>query len=517
MGLWRRRWHSRRLAGRSGARRAKVTALVIAALAVAAALGLAVRFHLDVTALVLLPILIALPGVYLAEALQAHVKVLVRGHRPGRWDPVELGVHQVIDGGPMPAYVCRPHDALLRAVLNPAVPASRMLVVRGGSSTGKTRAAYQAVVDRLPNWRLVYPADSGVLAELLDAGIPARTVLWLGELRHYADADGGPAVLGRLANLLEGKRRLVITTVWPEQWNTYTDAARDGPGAANPVGTVGRLLERLPELTGGATQIKAARGGVIDVPDRFTRADLEAVAATGDPVLREAAAWAASAGQEAQVTQYLAGVPDLLDRYDGRGRDPYGQAVITAAMDATRLGHASPLSTDLLRAAAGNYCTSQQQAEAPDNWFEQAMAYATGKLRGAVAALNPAVAGMVQVVGYRVADYLDQYGRRTRQDQLGPASLWDALTAHTTSTSDLTRLAQAAQGRRRWYATSCTYGLAARQSDQRLRGRAGVDAAEAVATPFRNLGSGTGLPAQSAGPGTTPEAVRGDRSTCCVP
>ena len=42
------------------------------------------------------------------------------------------------------------------------------------------------------------------------------------------------------------------------------------------------------------------------------------------------------------------------------------------------------------------------------------------------------------VAGYQVADYLDQHGRRTRQDQLGPASLWDALTAHAASAGDLT-------------------------------------------------------------------------------
>jgi len=31
------------------------------------------------------------------------------------------GMHKVIDAGPMPAYVRRPHDELLRAVLDPAV------------------------------------------------------------------------------------------------------------------------------------------------------------------------------------------------------------------------------------------------------------------------------------------------------------------------------------------------------------------------------------------------------------
>jgi hypothetical protein len=45
---------------------------------------------------------------------------------------------------------------------------------------------------------------------------------------------------------------------------------------------------------------------------------------------------------------------------------------MTAALDAARLGARVPLSADLLRAAAVDYCTSAQQAEAPDNWFEQA-------------------------------------------------------------------------------------------------------------------------------------------------
>ncbi len=222
-----RRWLARRPTGRAGVRRAGVTALAALAVAAGLAVLLAVLFHLDVTAVVVVPILIALPGLYLAwAALPGAMKVLARGRRAGRWDPVELGVHQVIGGGPMPTYIRRPHDELLRAMLDPAVPASRLVVVRGGSSTGKTRAAYEAVADRLADWQLDYPLDVAALKERLDAGIPACTVLWLGELRQYADADGGPAVLGRLADLLQGESHLLITSMWPEEWTTYISAAR---------------------------------------------------------------------------------------------------------------------------------------------------------------------------------------------------------------------------------------------------------------------------------------------------
>ena len=418
--------------------------VVTAALAVL----LAVLSHLAWPPVVV-AILGTMPTLYLAwAALPGAIKKPVHGQPVRRWDPVELGVHQVTRDGRMPTYIRRPHDELLRAVLDPAVPASRLVVVRGGSSTGKTRAAYEAVADRLADLRVDYPLDPAALKERLDAGIPPGTVLWLGELRQYADADGGAAVLGRLADLLEGEGRLVITTMWPEQWNAYTVAARAGSGAADPAGTAGRLLERLPELTNrDPASIDRARGGVIDVPDQFADADLDAAARTGDPMLAEASAAAAGAGQDGQVTQYLAGVPDLLRRYDGPGGDPYGQAVITAAMDATRLGYASPLPAALVQDAAVGYLTGPQRTKDIASWRDTALAWATGELKGAVRALQPVPpAAGTGVVGYQVADYLDQYGRRTRQEQLGPASLWDALTAHAASVSDLTRLGKAARG-----------------------------------------------------------------------
>src|ERR1039458_2998084 len=252
MDRW-RGWRARRPGGdRLGARRAGVTALAVLVVTAGLAVLLAVVFHLAwppaaVAILGTLPALylawLAVPGV-ISPPEPAMVTRPVYGRRVGRWDPVELGVHQVIGGGPMPAYVGRPHDELLRAVLDPAVPASRLVVVRGGSSTGKSRAAYQAVADRrLAGWQLDYPLDPGALAARLEAPIPARTVLWLGELRQYADAGGGAAVLGRLADLLQDTGHLVITTMWPEQWNAYIAAARAGPGAADPAGTAGRLVE----------------------------------------------------------------------------------------------------------------------------------------------------------------------------------------------------------------------------------------------------------------------------------
>ena len=369
--------------------RALVAAVVLLAVTAVVDWWLTAHYHLAWP-----PVLVAIVGTVPALVMASLAipgvigpKKQVYGRRVRRWNPIELGVHPVIGGGFMPPYVRRPHDELLRAILDPAVSESRLVVVRGGSSTGKTRAAYEAVAARLAGWSLDYPRNAAALAARLDTGIPAQTVLWLGELRQYADDDDGAAVLGRLADLLEGAGHVLITTVWHEHWAAYTAAARAGPGAADPAGVAGRLLTPLPHLSGSdLSRVDPGRGGVIDVPPEFTAAELDAATRTGDPVLAAAAAAAAAAGQHGQVAQYLAGVPDLLDRYAGPGGNPYGQAVITAAMDATRLGHASLLPAVLLQQAAVGYLTGPQRTANIASWHDTALEWAAAELKGAVRA-----------------------------------------------------------------------------------------------------------------------------------
>ncbi len=139
--------------------------------------------------------------------------------------------------------------------------------------------------------------------------------------------------------------------MWPEHWEVYVTAAGARLGAGDPARVAGRLVAGLDELA-FFHEPDPAYGGVIDVPARFTAVELTAAAARGDPVL---AAAAAAAGPDGQVTQYLAGGPQLVRRYGGPGGDPYGQAIITAAMDAARFGYAGPLPAALVQdAAAGS-------------------------------------------------------------------------------------------------------------------------------------------------------------------
>ena len=342
------------------------------------------------------------------------------------------------------------------------------MVIRGNALTGTSRTIYEAVTDVLADWVVEHPPAVAALAARLEAGIAPRTVLWLGELRHYADADGGAAVLDHLNDLLDDDGRVIaIATIWPGYWDSYTAAAAAGLGAAEPAAVVGRLLARLDVLAEyDLTSHDPAYGGVVDVPDLFTPEEMAAAAEAGDPAL---AAAAAAAGPDGPVIQHLAGARDLLARYDGPDTDPYGQAIITAAMDASRLGHAGPLPAALLRDAAVGYLADPDRTVGHVGEWDTALAWATDS-GWALQPVPPTAAGD-GTPGYRVAGYLDQHGRRTRADQPGPASLWDALAAHTRSADDLGRLAQAAQDRGlyRHAATAWTAAAAAGRTDAAAR------------------------------------------------
>ncbi|MZG01678.1 AAA family ATPase, partial [Streptomyces sp. SID5614] len=124
------------------------------------------------------------------------------GDGPGRpiqqWAPHALEVHPagpapgssgLVEQRVLPSYVRREHDQLLaEAVREAAQGRSRMVVLVGESSTGKTRACWEAVQPLAEKgWRLWHPFDptraEAALEELHEVG--PRTVVWLNEAQHY--------------------------------------------------------------------------------------------------------------------------------------------------------------------------------------------------------------------------------------------------------------------------------------------------------------------------------------------
>ncbi len=58
-------------------------------------------------------------------------------------------------------------------------------------------------------------------------------------------------------------------------------------------------------------------------------------------------------------------------------------------MDATRLGHASPLPGALMQDAAVGYLTDDLRTTSIESWWDTALTWATEELNGAVRALQP--------------------------------------------------------------------------------------------------------------------------------
>ncbi len=324
----------------------------------------------------------------------------------GEADPRRLGVHAAISvpGVPEedpPEYVPRDVDSAehgVRAKVAAAAVRGGFVLLVGGSSVGKTRCAVEAVKALLPDWWLVHPAGPDQVAAL--AAAPRwGMVVWLDELQRYLDGEHGltGGVVRALLNAPDPVA--IIATLWPGRYTNYTTMA--APGGADKRAREREVLDLA---------------AVIRIPAEFSPAEQSRARAAAARDQRLAVALD-TAGYG--LTQTLAAAPQLVARWDdARAADPYAWAVLTAALDAARLGARAPLSPDLLRAAAPGYCTPRHQAEAPPNWFEQALAYGTAKLHGAAAALAPAGTRMGHIDGYTVADYLIQHATQER----GPGS-----------------------------------------------------------------------------------------------
>ena len=380
-------------------------------------------------------------------------------------DPFVLEVHRPVqpeDAPPglpvLPPYVPREHDQVLGQVVRAAAGGrSGIAVLVGGSSTGKTRACWEALAllrDQDPPWRLWHPIDpsrpDAALREL--AGIGPRTVVWLNEAQFYldpAEAGLGERVAAGLRELLRDPARapvLVLATLWPGFWDALT--ARPPEGAPDPHAQARELLA----------------GHDITVPSAFTSAQLDELGKAGDARL----ALAAAAARDGQVIQFLAGAPELLARY--RNAPPAAAALIHAAMDARRLGMGAGLPQAFLEAAVPGYLTEAEWDALGEDWLEQALAYAAVPCKGVPGPLTcirprpprsrparPAsrdggeqpLAGLTGPTGgpvYRLADYLDQHGRQHRKSQIPPAGFWAAAADHV-SPADQAALGDAADAR----------------------------------------------------------------------
>lgn len=364
----------------------------------------------------------------------------------GDWHPYALQVHKALSvPSPdvplplLPAYVRRNHDDALDDELRD-LTANYMIVLVGGSSTGKTRAFYEAI-NRHPvlhHWGLVHPRTGEELYSLLTGDrLEPYTILWLNEIHNYISGPSGQTVAAELHAQLtnQGAVRpfIVVATLWPEFWATLT---------SEPVSVHDPHL-RARSLLEGAVRI--------DVAERFSDDSIARLLdePATDPRLRLAAR---TAGPRGAVIQTLVGGPSLVRRFESPDTvvDRYAAAVVSVALDARQLGHRAPFPRALLATASGAYLSEEDRVGAPADWFEQGLRRASRDRTHGISLLLPVRAADDQpgeADSYDIHDYLEQHGWQSRRFRSISAALWAALLEHTRSADDMAAIGASAFNR----------------------------------------------------------------------
>ncbi|MFF3916619.1 hypothetical protein ACFYZB_24650, partial [Streptomyces sp. NPDC001852] len=333
-------------------------------------------------------------------------------------DRALLGIHPSIPLPPganselpveLPTYVSRDvdtdmHSALRRASLN-----GGFILLVGPAAAGKTRCAYEAVNAVLPDWRMCMPSSAEQLTALVNSGSDlTRTVVWLNETQIFI----GPGQLK-----LETVRRILLDRTRPVVL----------------VGTMNSLdyerMSGLASLRDGQEIDRDARE-ILRLARQFTISEFspseQARArdlADADPRLAEALAQK----EGARLTEALAAAPELIHRWE-QAADPFGAAVVSAAVDARLCGHPEPLPARALEVLCAAHLSRSQRIQPVEDWFDRAMEWACRPVRGAASLLAPDATEIGHLDGYRVTDILVQ--RAQNRSHLAitiPESQWTVL------------------------------------------------------------------------------------------
>ncbi|MEQ4720197.1 hypothetical protein [Nonomuraea sp. B19D2] len=371
-------------------------------------------------------------------------------------NPIELEVHPSIEINTatlnvppaLPLYVIRQHDHRLQAIVTEATKHSSVCVLVGGSSTGKTRACWEAIRSIGKHWRVWHPLapsrHEALLKALRNRQISPHTILWLNEIQFYLNPSPpelGEEIAAELRELIRDPDRgpvLVIGSCWPEYWDILT--VRPGPAK--------------PDLHPQARALLA--GHHILVPEEFSEEELWQLnrKASDDQRLE-----AAAAKGNRRVTQFLAGALELINRYETL--PAIARNVIHVMMDVHRFGYKGSISEEFLRDAVQGYVHEDTWAGAKNSWFKKAVKQSRRPCLGVSGPLRLRKEGPNSKATYELADYLDEAGRIIRREEVPPASFWASSAKHLRDVSGLLDLAYEAQIRGRLKYAALVYLKAA--------------------------------------------------------
>ncbi|MGH3407239.1 MAG: hypothetical protein ACRDRJ_32775, partial [Streptosporangiaceae bacterium] len=318
---------------------------------------------------------------------------------------VRLGVHAAREisaptpagtglAGNQPVYVPRDIDG----ELDEAIAAGGMVLVRGDSTAGKSRAAYEAV-RRLgeavrqrggDRW-LLAPLERDSLRELADNGLELHdTVVWLNDLQDYLGPRGlNVPLLERLAG--PGAQNVVVLATM--RYSEYRkrrpeDQQDEGAEHTDPMRAERKLMERARRLSLERNLTQA----------EITRARERA----WDPRIADALEHSGDYG----LAEYMAGGPELWERWrgaravDNPGYLRVGGALVEAALDCRRAGFSRPVPESLLGSLYSAYLDKPPLSLLTPEVLAEGLSWASKQVEATTSLLTPANGG------YRTFDYL---------------------------------------------------------------------------------------------------------------
>ena len=279
----------------------------------------------------------------------------------------QLGVHRSLRAV---EYQRRDAEPDVRSALASGEP----VLVFGRSLTGKTRMCAAIVQADYPDLPLLQPLPSR-LSDLIDAGVPQGTIVWLDDVERYLSV---PGLREDWIDALSRTGNVVIATIRASVLESYNPTSASRPPEA-------RMLERFKRVYLASDVAESARIAS-QMPDPET----------------------ASGVKTYGIGEYLGGGHLATQQYEeAKDAHPVGQAIVRAAVD-LRLSGIDPVPRSALIDLWPNYATAPARgaAESPS----QGLAWAEKLTWEVVQLIEPAGDGLVRASDYMV-DYLSDKSR----------------------------------------------------------------------------------------------------------
>ncbi|MFF4059491.1 tetratricopeptide repeat protein [Streptomyces sp. NPDC001668] len=337
-------------------------------------------------------------------------------------DPVLLGVRQArksAEHGPVPPYVERDADHEIDAALEAATAGGGLVLIRGDSTAGKSRAAFEAMSRALSDLPLLIPGRGIALDSCVEEARALsrrgrQCVVWLDDLEHYL----GPSLLDQVVlRELVGLRAVLLATM---RLSEYDRRAPRQTGTAKGDDAYARIDLSDPVL-------KAA--DIIDLRRRWSEAELARTETQTDPRLLEALRH----HQRYGIAEYVSAGPPLWDRWHNArylGGNPRGHALVATAVDLARSG-LGPVSTELITSLHSGYLADEESAMLSPEPLEAAMAWACQDPLGASRLLMPAGQDL-----WRPFDYLVDTLSQLPDAPPVPDAVREAAVEHASSVQE---------------------------------------------------------------------------------